>query len=178
MNAQPKRQSQPVTPVSAVCATFAAQPSVYPPEARRPNVAPTCGSVAGMPSAEEERLRADFSRGRSRKRRGRTKPRGRARPAAVTSARCAGSFGALRGVAEEVKIAPLGSLFEKSLPFQGKRRGCTKKVRRKRKESAGAEAGEEALSLQRITACKPKTCKTLPTIDSICYSRNILFAAL
>ena len=36
----------------------------------KPDVAPTCGSVAGMPSAEEERLRAGFSRGRSRKRRG------------------------------------------------------------------------------------------------------------
>ena len=38
-----------------------------------------------------------FRRGRSRKRRSRTKPRGRARPAAVTSARRAGSFGDLRG---------------------------------------------------------------------------------
>ena len=82
----------PVAPVSAVCAAFAAQPSVYPPEARRPDVAPVCGSVAEMANAEEERLRADFSRGRSRKRRGRTKPRGRARPAAVTTARRAGSL--------------------------------------------------------------------------------------
>ena len=69
MTAQPKRQSQPVAPVLAVCAAFAAQPSVYPPEARRPDVAPTCGSVAGMPSAKEGRLRANFGRGRSRKRR-------------------------------------------------------------------------------------------------------------
>ena len=67
-----KRQSQPVTPVLAVCAAFAAQPSVYPPEARRPDVAPLYGSVAEMANAEEERLRADFSRGRSRKRRNRT----------------------------------------------------------------------------------------------------------
>ena len=63
----------PVAPVSAVCAAFAAQPSVYPPEARRPDVAPTCGSVAGMASAKEGRLRANFGRGRSRKRRGRRK---------------------------------------------------------------------------------------------------------
>ena len=35
----------PVAPVSAVCAAFAAQPSVYPPEARRPDVAPLYGSV-------------------------------------------------------------------------------------------------------------------------------------
>ena len=46
MNAQPKRQSQPVTPVSAVCATFRTQSSVYPPEARRPDVALLYGSVA------------------------------------------------------------------------------------------------------------------------------------
>ena len=45
MRAQTKRQSQPVAPVLAVCATFAAQPSVYPPEARRPDVAPLYGSV-------------------------------------------------------------------------------------------------------------------------------------
>ena len=63
----------PVAPVSAVCAAFAAQPSAYPPNTRKPDVAPTCGSVAEMANAEEERLRADFSRGRSRKRRSRRK---------------------------------------------------------------------------------------------------------
>ena len=86
--------------------------------------------------------------------------------------------GIYEGVAERAKIAPVGSQFEKSPPFQGKQRGYTKKARRKRKESAGAEAGEEALSLQRITACKPKTCKILPIIDSICDSWNLLFTAL
>ena len=50
-----------------------------------------------MTNAEKERLQANFSRGRSRKRRSRTKPWGRARPAAVTTARRAGSFGDLRG---------------------------------------------------------------------------------
>ena len=63
----------------------------------KPDVAPMCGSVAENANAEEERLRAGFSRGRSRKRRSRTKPWGRARPAAVTTARRAGSFGDLRG---------------------------------------------------------------------------------
>ena len=87
----------PVAPASAVCAAFAAQPSAYSPSTRKPDVAPTCGSVAGMASAKEGRLQANFGRGRSRKRRSRTKPRGRARPAAVTSARGAGSFGDLRG---------------------------------------------------------------------------------
>ena len=47
-----------VAPVSAVCAAFRTQPSAYPPEAAKPNVAPTCGSVAGTPSTEKERLRA------------------------------------------------------------------------------------------------------------------------
>ena len=63
----------PVAPVSAVCAAFAAQPSAYPPEARRPDVAPLYGSVAEMVNAEERRLQAAFGRGRSRKRRSRRK---------------------------------------------------------------------------------------------------------
>ena len=58
----------PVAPVTAVCAAFAAQPSAYPSSSRKPDVAPTCGSVAGTPRAEKGRLRANFGRGRSRKR--------------------------------------------------------------------------------------------------------------
>ena len=82
-----------VAPVSAVCAAFAAQPSTYPPEAPKPDVAPPCGSVAETASAEEDRLRAVFGGERSRKRRSRRKPRGRARTLADTSARSAGSLG-------------------------------------------------------------------------------------
>ena len=37
------RTSRAVAPVSAVCAAFRTQPSAYPPEATKPNVAPTCG---------------------------------------------------------------------------------------------------------------------------------------
>ena len=33
-----------VAPVLAVCAAFAVQPSAYPPEASKPDVAPTCGT--------------------------------------------------------------------------------------------------------------------------------------
>ena len=66
-----KYLSARVSRVSRLCPIFRAQPGAYPPEARRPDVAPTCGSVAGMPSAEENRLRVAFSRGRSRKRRSR-----------------------------------------------------------------------------------------------------------
>ena len=82
-----------VAPVSAVRATFWAQPSAYPQGAGKSDVAPTCGGVAGTASAEGNRLRAVFGGGKSRKRRSRTKPRCRARPATVTSARGAGSSG-------------------------------------------------------------------------------------
>ena len=82
-----------VAPVSAVCAAFRTQPSAYPLGAEKPDVAPPCGSVAETASAEEDRLRAVFGGEQSRKRRGRRKPRGRARPLAVTSAHSAGSLG-------------------------------------------------------------------------------------
>ena len=42
--------------------------------------------------------------------------------------------GICEGVVERAKIALVGSQFEKSPPFQGKRRGCTKKVHVKRKK--------------------------------------------
>ena len=82
-----------VAPVSAVCAAFTVQPSACPPEATKPNVAPTCGSFTGTAGTERNRLRAVFGGGRSRKRRGRRKPRCRARTLADTSARSAGSLG-------------------------------------------------------------------------------------
>ena len=61
-----------VAPVSAVCAAFRTQPSAYPPSTRKPDVAPTCGSVAGTPSTEKERLRAtlDAAAARQEKRLG------------------------------------------------------------------------------------------------------------
>ena len=62
-----------VAPVSAVCAAFAAQSSAYPPRAIKPDVAPPCRNVAKAASTEENRLRAVFGEGRSRKRRGRRK---------------------------------------------------------------------------------------------------------
>ena len=39
--------SRAVAPVSAICAAFRTQPSAYPPEATKPNVAPTCGGCCG-----------------------------------------------------------------------------------------------------------------------------------
>ena len=82
-----------VAPVSALCAAFLTQPSEYPPEATKPDVAPVCGSFTGTAGTEGNRLRAACGGGRSRNRRGRRKPRGRARTLADTSARSAGSLG-------------------------------------------------------------------------------------
>ena len=63
------------------------------PEARRPDVVPTCGSIADTANAEKERLQAGFSRGRSRKRRSRRKGLALFCASLSTSARSAGSFG-------------------------------------------------------------------------------------
>ena len=62
-----------VAPVSAVCAAFRTQPSVYPPEATKPDVAPVCGSFTGTAGTEGNRLQAACGGGRSRKRQGRRK---------------------------------------------------------------------------------------------------------
>ena len=102
---------------------------LVPSSSRKPDVAPTCGSVAGMPSAEEERLRAGFSRGRSRKRRSRTKPRGRARPAAVTTARRAGSFGDLRGRSKSSEKQPQGVAVRKKPAVSRKTAGFQRNLR-------------------------------------------------
>ena len=80
-------------PVSAVCAAFAAQPSTYPPEAPKPDVAPTCGSVAETANEEGNRLRAACGGGRSRNRRGRRKGLALFCASPSTSARSAGRFG-------------------------------------------------------------------------------------
>ncbi len=90
MTASPSRA---VAPVSAVCAAFRTQPSAYPLGAEKPNVAPTCGSVAETASAEEDRLRVVFDGETSRKRRGRRKGLALFCASPSTSARSAGSFG-------------------------------------------------------------------------------------
>ena len=82
-----------VAPVSAICAAFQTQPSAYPTEASKPDVAPTCGSVAEVASAEGNRLRVPFGGERSRKRRGRRKGLALFCASPPTSARSAGSFG-------------------------------------------------------------------------------------
>ena len=87
------RTSRAVAPVSAICAAFRTQPSAYPPEATKPNVAPVCGSFTGTAGTEGNRLQAACGGGTSRKRRGRRKPRCRAHTLADTTARSAGSSG-------------------------------------------------------------------------------------
>ena len=82
-----------VAPVSAVCAAFRTQPSAYPPEATKPDVAPVCGSFTGTAGTEGNRLRAVFGGGRSRKPRGRRKGLALFCASLSTSARSAGSFG-------------------------------------------------------------------------------------
>ena len=52
LNAQQKHHSHAVAPVSAVCAAFAAQPGAYPPEAQKPDVAPTCGRTGNSTKAQ------------------------------------------------------------------------------------------------------------------------------
>ena len=82
-----------VAPVSALCAAFAAQPSTYPPEAPKPDVAPTCGGVAETANEEGRHLWAAFGGERSRKRQGRRKGLALFCASPSTSARSAGSFG-------------------------------------------------------------------------------------
>ena len=75
-----------------------------------------------------------------------------------------------RGVTERGKIAPVGSQFEKSPPFQGKRRGCTKKVHGKRKKQQVQRwvknselAGKGSLQAQKLASCLLKNlCFTAP----------------
>ena len=82
-----------VAPVSAVCAAFRTQPSAYPPEATKPDVAPTCGSVWQSYSTEAGAPAGGFRRRRSRKRRSRRKGLALFCASLSTSARSAGSFG-------------------------------------------------------------------------------------
>ena len=81
-----------VAPVSAICAAFRTQPSAYPPEATKPDVAPVCGSFTGTAGTEGNRLQAACGGGRSRKRRSRRKGLALFCASPSTSARSAGSF--------------------------------------------------------------------------------------
>ena len=92
MTASPFRA---VAPVSAICAAFRTQPSAYPPEAPKPDVAPTCGSVRQSYSTEAGAPAGGFRRRKEPQAAKQDKAAGSCEPAAVTSARRAGSFGDL-----------------------------------------------------------------------------------
>ena len=87
-----------------------------------------------------------------------------------------------RGVTERGKIAPVGSQFEKSPPFQGKRRGCTKKVHGKRKKQQVQRWVKQLRVYREKQLAGLKTCK-LPSKKSVLYctrdsariSRTIIF---
>ena len=73
-----------------------------------------------------------------------------------------------RGVTERGKIALVGSQFEKSPPFQGKRRGCTKKVHGKRKKQQVQRWVKQLRVYREKQRAGPKTC-TLPSEKSMLY---------
>ena len=73
-----------------------------------------------------------------------------------------------RGVTERGKIAPVGSQFEKSPPFQGTRRGCTKKVHGKRKKQQVQRWVKQLRVYREKQRAGPKTC-TLPSEKSMLY---------
>ena len=96
-------------PVSAVCAAFAAQPSTYPPEAPKPDVAPVCGSFTGTAGTEGNRLRAvlgggEAASGEAGQSHGVVRAPRRSHLPAVRAV-----SGIYEGVVERVKIAPVGS---------------------------------------------------------------------
>ena len=73
-----------------------------------------------------------------------------------------------RGVTARGKIAPVGSQFEKSPPFQGKRRGCTKKVHGKRKKQQVQRWVKQLRVYREKQLAGLKTCK-LPSKKSVLY---------
>ena len=82
-----------VAPVSAVCAAFAAQPSAYPPETPKPDVAPTCGSVRQSYSTEAGAPAGSFRRRNEPQAARQEKSLALFCASPSTSARSAGSFG-------------------------------------------------------------------------------------
>ena len=76
--------------------------------------------------------------------------------------------GIYEGVVERAKIAPVGSQFEKSQTFQGKRRGCTKKVHGKRKKQQVQRWVKQLRVYREKQLAGLKTCK-LPSKKSALY---------
>ena len=89
MTASPFRA---VAPVSAICAAFRTQPSAYPPEATKPDVAPMCGSFTGAADTEGNRLQAACGGGEKPQSARQEKSLALFCARASTSAHSAGSF--------------------------------------------------------------------------------------
>ena len=87
------RTSRAVAPVSAVCAAFRTQPSAYPPEATKPDVAPVCGSVRQSYSTEAGAPAGGFRRRNEPQAAKQEKSLALFCASPSTSARSAGSFG-------------------------------------------------------------------------------------
>ena len=81
-----------VAPVSAVCAAFRTQPSAYPPNTRKPDVAPTCGSVRQSYSTEAGAPAGGFRRRKEPQAAKQEKTLALFCAGLTTSARSAGSF--------------------------------------------------------------------------------------
>ena len=90
MTASPFRA---VAPVSAICAAFRTQPSAYPTEASKPDVAPTCGSVRQSYSTEAGAPAGGFRRRKEPQAAKQEKSLALFCTSPSTSARSAGSFG-------------------------------------------------------------------------------------
>ena len=115
-----------VAPVSAVCAAFRTQPSAYPPEVPKPDVAPTCGGCCGNSKRRRSKPAGSFRQKTEPQAASRRKPRCRARTLADTSARSAGSLGILRRGCCEGKNSPVGVRSAKSPAVSRKTAGsCT-----------------------------------------------------
>ena len=169
MNAQQKHHSHAVAPVTAVCAVFTAQPSACThPAAENQTLRRRAGALrecqaqkknaSGRVSAEGEAASGEAGQSRGVVR----APRRSQLPAV----RAVWSF--KRGVTERGKIAPVGSQFEKSPPFQGKRRGCTKKVHGKRKKQQVQRWVKQLRVYREKQLAGLKTCK-LPSKKSALY---------
>ena len=85
--------SRAVAPVSAICAAFRTQPSAYPPEATKPDVAPVCGSVRQSYSTEAGAPAGGFRRRNEPQAAKQEKSLALFCASPSTSARSAGSFG-------------------------------------------------------------------------------------
>ena len=137
-----------VAPVSAVCAAFRTQPSTYPPSTRKPDVAPTCGSVGekcsywqegqwGKPLAANAGTRRNGqNRGvlgaAARKRRESGEKAGQSRGVVRAPQRShlpavRAVSGIYEGVPNTAKNSRRALRNEKSPPFQGKQRGSNEK---------------------------------------------------